>query len=737
MQYILPMEPPVPEIQIAELPDINANLPLDLDPFLQTEASFGIATEAYETALQALQSTLSPTELASVQLTTSVEELYAVAERVESLCSRLKNKGRLQSLVEVLDHYSPILDVLSQSHSDYTALLWGSIKWLLQVTMNYFRLLKRLSTMLEEIGDNLPRFMLYERILPTNHMFRIISKLYAAIIQFLYEAIAFWKRHKVRKFVVAFWSPFEVKFSDTMEKIHRLQECVEKDAIATEMAQRRRDTVRFEGQLRELSLITRHTLQSVLEVKERQTILLLMTIRQQLFTPFDCKSEYQEECIQVYSAFMSTAWEETMQVEAQFSSWHHTPHSRLTYVQAEALEPVLTVAQLLYDRKFSQDVKRVILFWGAGMTKESALAALIFGILTKHADKLLYREMSGFYAEKFGRCSPAFEQLWTIFTEMMSVLPELHCTIHVASYEPQATDFVARLVKFALQSRHGKLDLLIYHTTVNALSSTPGWVELDNDYDVDFDVNACDSFFRLVLLEANCYEDLSDTMQTYMWMTTWRSLRYNLMALTFHQTCHIIRPEMRQHDGKRLLPSFKYESRSHQQAAALLKRRVIAFLQLIPIEMSPEKRQQLRTALNVSNGRDHAIDSVSENDEQNLGPRSKAQPISPDFEERTEIWANIQAQFEEVISEIFENKILDILEHTDCIDDDLDIDVGVEASGSAHLSIQQMEMVGGQVFCQDRWSVEDLTTAQTRLEQVLLNGARTGLMLTQQVVFPL
>lgn len=41
MQYILPMEPPVPEIQIAELPDINANLPLDLDPFLQTEASFG------------------------------------------------------------------------------------------------------------------------------------------------------------------------------------------------------------------------------------------------------------------------------------------------------------------------------------------------------------------------------------------------------------------------------------------------------------------------------------------------------------------------------------------------------------------------------------------------------------------------------------------------------------------------------------------------------------------------
>ena len=688
---------------------------------------------AYKTAIQALSSTLSTGELAEVQATKSIEELHAVAEQVQILFSRSKRKGRLQSLVEVLDHYSPVLDVLSQSHSDYTALIWGSMRWLLQITMNYFRLLRRLATMLEEIGHSLPRFMLYQRVLPTDHMSRIISKLYAAIIQFLSEAITFWISHKFRKFVLAFWSPFEIKFGDTVDKISRLQKCVEKDAIATEMAQRRRESLRIDDQLRELSLITRHTLQSILEVKERQTILLLMSIRQQLFTCFDCKSEYQEECIRVYSTFMSTAWEETMHVEAQFSSWHHVPHSRLTYVQAEALEPMLTVGQQYYERRFMKPTKRVTVFWGAGMTRESALAALIFGILTKHAEQLLYREMPGFYVEKFCHSPPSFDRLWVIFTEIMSVLTELHCTIHVASYEPQAIDFVAKLVQFALRYRHGKLDLLIYHPTVNALSSIPGWVELDNDYDVDFDISACDSFFRIVLLEEGYYENLSDTMQRYIWMTLWRTLRYVLMSLTFHKACHTMRPEVRQHDGKRMLPSFQYDSRSHQQASALLKRRIIAFLQVIPIEMTPEIQQQLQMAL-VSGCCRTVPSSGFSTGEKNSSSSSCAQPISPDAEHRAEIWASVQTQFEAVISDLFEEKILDVLNHTTPTDGNLDSEVEAEISGSAH--IQQLDIIGRHVFCQDRWTAEDLAASQTRLEEVLMNAARTGLRLMQKVVYP-
>jgi hypothetical protein len=63
---------------------------------------------------------------------------------------------------EILDRYSPILNRLSRPHPNYVALLCGSIQWLLQDTMNCPKLLRRLSNMLEQLGDYLPGFMLYE-----------------------------------------------------------------------------------------------------------------------------------------------------------------------------------------------------------------------------------------------------------------------------------------------------------------------------------------------------------------------------------------------------------------------------------------------------------------------------------------------------------------------------------------------------------------------------------------------
>jgi hypothetical protein len=247
---------------------------------------------------------------------------------------------------------------------------------------------------------------------------------------------------------------------------------------------------------------------------------------------------------------------------------------------------------------------------------------------------------------------------------MMSVLPEICCTIHVASYDIDATEFITRLLQFAAHSQHGKLDLLIYHTTVTTLSKSPGRIELDNEYDVDFDLNSCDSFFRIVLLEAGYYESLSAAMQTYIWRTAWRSLRYNLMSLTFHQTCHMIRPDMRQHDGKRMLLSFQYENRSHQEASILLKRRIIAFLQIVPFEMSSEIQQQLRAVLDITEVGNGATEIISEPEKQNASASKwRLQPRPPDAEQRAEIWANVQTQFEAVISDLFEEKILDSLHH--------------------------------------------------------------------------
>jgi hypothetical protein len=68
-----------------------------------------------------------------------------------------------------------------------------------------------------------------------------------------------------------------------MEKIQRLQVCAGNDASATAMARQQAESTSFAVQLSELTIATKHMFRSVLEVKQRQTVILLMSIRQRYF----------------------------------------------------------------------------------------------------------------------------------------------------------------------------------------------------------------------------------------------------------------------------------------------------------------------------------------------------------------------------------------------------------------------------------------------------------------------
>jgi hypothetical protein len=110
------------------------------------------------------------------------------------------------------------------------------MKCLLLIAVNYINLTQWIAVMLEEIGDNLPRFLLYQRLLPTNRMSQVISKLYAVLIEFLQYAIVYFQRRRIRRYFIMLWVPFETRFKETTEKIQRLQVRVENDAHATAIA---------------------------------------------------------------------------------------------------------------------------------------------------------------------------------------------------------------------------------------------------------------------------------------------------------------------------------------------------------------------------------------------------------------------------------------------------------------------------------------------------------------------
>jgi hypothetical protein len=117
-----------------------------------SKREYSIATEAYTIAHRSLPKTLSHDELSQIQATSSVKDLHDIATKTQNLSRR--GTGRIRNMVQTLDQYSGVLDIVSQWHPEYSALVWGSIKWLLLVAMNYINLTQRIAAMLEEIGDN-------------------------------------------------------------------------------------------------------------------------------------------------------------------------------------------------------------------------------------------------------------------------------------------------------------------------------------------------------------------------------------------------------------------------------------------------------------------------------------------------------------------------------------------------------------------------------------------------------
>jgi hypothetical protein len=106
-----------------------------------------------------------------------------------------------------------------------------------QMSKNHHVLFHRLSDMLYKIGLNLPRFLLYRDIMPNDRMLDLISQLYSAIVDFLSDTVVYFQQNRIRKWMTALWTPFEVKFEKAIARITEIQLCIESDVGATSMVQ--------------------------------------------------------------------------------------------------------------------------------------------------------------------------------------------------------------------------------------------------------------------------------------------------------------------------------------------------------------------------------------------------------------------------------------------------------------------------------------------------------------------
>ena len=83
----------------------------------------------------------------------------------------------------------------------------------------------------------------------------------------------------------------------------------ENDTSATEMARQQAESTGFAIQLSRLTIAARHIFQSVLEVKRRQTAILLMGIQQDIFAGCVHHFTYQQEILDIYTNIVASDWQ--------------------------------------------------------------------------------------------------------------------------------------------------------------------------------------------------------------------------------------------------------------------------------------------------------------------------------------------------------------------------------------------------------------------------------------------
>jgi hypothetical protein len=103
-----------------------------------------IARDAYRDAIEYLEQEVAHSS--RWPLLSSIEDIFAlIRETKASYELRKEKRGTLKWLSRLsgtVMHYSQVMDMLSQQHPEYVALIWGSMKFVLMVTHPLFHSLE-------------------------------------------------------------------------------------------------------------------------------------------------------------------------------------------------------------------------------------------------------------------------------------------------------------------------------------------------------------------------------------------------------------------------------------------------------------------------------------------------------------------------------------------------------------------------------------------------------------------
>ncbi|KAF8248446.1 hypothetical protein K440DRAFT_660785 [Wilcoxina mikolae CBS 423.85] len=194
---------------------------------------------ALKDALDDFRKLLTPTEYSDL-LRSSDLAASSVVDVTAALDRKKPKYGarRILPFLESVYQFSSIVDTFIQSNPMVSALVWGSIKFLIMVAMNFSSYFEKLAEMIEKLGFLCPVFDRIHKLYPDSvELCNSVCAFYATAITFCIDALKFFKTDGLRQFQKTLWRPFKLQFSDIERRLQEQSENIDRElAIASEIA---------------------------------------------------------------------------------------------------------------------------------------------------------------------------------------------------------------------------------------------------------------------------------------------------------------------------------------------------------------------------------------------------------------------------------------------------------------------------------------------------------------------
>ncbi|KAI8178384.1 hypothetical protein K4K51_004682 [Colletotrichum sp. SAR 10_75] len=255
-------------------------------------------------------------------------------------------------------------------------------------------------------------------------------------------------------------------------------------------------------------------------------------IRKNLFRGFELEAGYHQELESTYKTTTSKAWIEWFKLEQKYVPSGYSHETKIIQAECDAPDPQHALIWKKQQRTFASHVPSAYLIWTRGMTAQSAIASLVHQILFQKTEVMA---QAGLDLDQFKEANNSPRALWKLFTHLVTTLGGCMVYITIGSVGKQEAAIVKKFVAMAKTWDGPAINVTLIHPFSDDFAKTDDVINLDDKYDVHPSLTTTDAMHHVLVLELNEGKKVSETIQSLLWETVWREVRYAVIGIAFNQ----------------------------------------------------------------------------------------------------------------------------------------------------------------------------------------------------------